>query len=313
MKRLILLSVILTMVLSCAPKKRVEFGFISFYYGDIEVIQSGKKTKPKLKMILRSGDEVYTKEKARIDIQLNNFGVIRVNQNSEIEVEKVITEINESLKVGMDSGQILCRISKLKKGQDMDVSTPTAVVGVRGTTFMVEQNKKEKTSEVAVTSGAVEVENKKDPGTKATVKENETAKISTKDKVLNVAKGIDMNKLKELNVMEKVNIIKSSKNINIDSLKKMNLKNLKDLNIKDMKGLGDEFKSMKSLFGGSKDEKSKEPSKVDAYQQKAEDAKKKVDDAKKKAEDAKKKADDAKKKVEEGKKKAKDTLNKLGF
>ncbi len=307
MKKIFLILIIVSITFSCTPKKKVDFGFISFYYGDIKIILSGKKTKPKLKMILKSGDKVYTREKARIDIQLHNFGVIRINQNSKVDIKKIITEVNESIKVGLKNGQILCKISKLKKTQDLNVETPTAVVGVRGTTFLVDANKKEKKSEVAVTSGKVDVENKKAPGKKVTVKANQTAKISTKDKALNIIKGIDTKKLKELKVLQKVKIFKNVKSVNIKSLKKMSFKNLKDLNIKDLKGLGKEFQSIIPGKGQSKGPSATQK-KIKKTTEKIEKQKQKIEEKKKKLEKQKK---DAEKNLKESEKKAKDTLKGL--
>lgn len=319
MKRL-LLGIILVLAFSCAPKKLVEFGFISFYYGDVIVELDGKKTKPKLKMILHSGDEIETGKNARVDIQLPNFGIIRVNQNSELELEKVITDVNQAITAGLDKGQILCKLKKVKKGDEFKVETPTAVAGIRGTTFLVESDEENKKSEIAVTEGSVEVVNKKDPEKKKTVKQNETAEVSTKDKVMKVVKGIDTKKLKELKVLKNVKTFKDIKSVKVDSLKKMSFKNLKDLNIKDTKGLGDEFKSLiggkkSGTKGPSKTEKKINDAKTKADNVKADAEKKKEELEKKKQEleEQKKKMEEQKKKAEEEAKKAKDKLKGLGF
>lgn len=312
MKKLLLVLILIALSFSCRTKKLVDFGFISFYYGDVTIVNDGKKTKPKLKMILISGDTIQTRAKGRVDVQLLNFGVIRINQNSKVDIDKVISEVNESIKIGLDRGQILCKFKKLKKGKEAIIETPTAVAGVRGTTFLVEADEKTKKSEIAVTSGSVEVENKNDPGKKKIVKANETAEVSTKDKVLKVVKGIDTKKLKELKVLEKVKMFKDVKSVNVKSLKKLSVKNLKDLNIKDMKGLGGEFKSLfKGSSKGESGASTKTSKKVEETKAKVADQKIKIE--KKKAELEKKKAEleEQKKKAQEQADKAKKKLKNL--
>ena len=276
----------------------------------------GKKTEPKLKMLMKAGDKVYTKKDARIDIQLHNFGLLRINENSVVDLDKVITEVNESIRVGLDNGQILCKLSKLQKNDEFNVETPTAVAGVRGTTFLVESQKDKGTSEIAVASGSVEVANKKEPENKKVVKQNETEKVEKKYKVMDVVKKIDAKKLKEFKGIKNVKVFKDVKNVKVNDLKKSSVKNLKSLNIKDMKGLGSEFKS---FMPGSKSP-SKGPSKVDKTKEKVEETKKKVEEKtkvveekKQVVEEKKKEVDKQKKKAEDATKKAKDKLKGFGF
>ena len=309
MKKITLMLIIIILFLSCAKKEKIDFGFITFYYGEVIVKHLGKKTAPKLKMVLKSGDKVYTKKDARIDIQLQNFGLVRINENSEVDLEKVITEVNESIEVGLDNGQILCKLSKLQKNDEFQVHTPTAVAGVRGTTFLVESQKDKGTSEIAVASGSVEVVNKNDPENKKVVKQNETAKVDKKSKIMDVVKKIDTKKLKEFKAIKDVKVFKDLKKVKVNDLKKLSVKNLKSLNIKDMKGLGEEFKS----FLPSKKGPTKEPSKVDETKEKVEETKKQVEEKKEVIEEKKEEVEEEKKKVEDATKKAKDKLKGFGF
>ena len=165
---------------SCAPKKHIDFGYVTFYYGNIDIIKSGEKIRPKLKMLIESGDVISTSKHARIDVQLENYGLIRVNQNSEVELDKILETINHKVTVKMESGQILCKLKKLDKAKEFDVETPTAVAGVRGTTFLVDSKEDKENSEIAVDEGNLEVINKNEPDKKLLVNPNETAKIEKK-------------------------------------------------------------------------------------------------------------------------------------
>jgi hypothetical protein len=303
-------SVLLSLV-SCSKKEKVEFGYITFYIGDVKIKRSGDlfgKTKPRLKMLVQSGDVVYTGDNGRIDIQLQKFGLIRVNQNSRVEMEKMIRDVNESIDLGLDRGQVLCKVLKLKKKQEFNVHTPTAVAGVRGTTFLVDAQKDQKKSEVAVQNGEVEVKDKKDPEKKVMVKQNQTAKVDWKTKAMDLAKNIDKDNLKEFKAIKDVKMFKDIKSVKLDTLKSSSLKNLKkvrnikslkELDLKDLKSLGDEFSELKSLIPGAekKEKEDKEKEKKAPAEKEAQKEEKKpgtIEETKKKAVDkAKNKAQDA--------------------
>ncbi|MFC1504248.1 FecR domain-containing protein, partial [Spirochaetota bacterium] len=55
----------------------------------------------------------------------------------------------------VEKGQILTSLKKLKKNEQFNVTTPTAIAGVRGTSFMV--NATSKTSKISVLTGSVQV------------------------------------------------------------------------------------------------------------------------------------------------------------
>ena len=250
MKKLSMILFVFIFIFSCSSKKdKIDFGYVSFYYGNISIIQSGKEVKPKLKLLLKSGDIVKTLKNARMDIQLEKFGIIRINQNSVVDLEKLIKEANQSITLGLDKGQVLCKLVKLQKGQDFTVNTPTAVAGVRGTTFLV-NSEEEKKSEVVVSEGTVEVANKSEPEKTTEVKQNETARVESDKSGLNIMKGIKTDQLKELTAFKDVKVLKNIKDIKVDTLKDLSVDNLKKLNIKDVKGLGNEFQSLWQNKGG---------------------------------------------------------------
>ncbi|MDD5066366.1 MAG: FecR family protein [bacterium] len=304
-KHLFLLVCVVFLANSCAKKSGPDFGFITFYYGDIKVVQSGDTVKPKLKMLLKSGDSVRTYQKARLDLQIKDVGVVRINENSYVELDRVLKEAKDKVNMELNKGQVLCKLMKLNKAQDFEVLTPTAVVGVRGTTFLVDASEKKK-SEVAVADGSVEVASKDDPDKKSVVKQDETASVDKSTGGLNIIKGIKLDNLKELNAIKNVEILKNVDKIDVSSLKNMSFKNLKNLNIKDLKGLGDEFKSLIP----SKGKKSGESSgKVEGTQKKIEETKVQIEEKKevveKKVEEVKKTEEKAKEEIDKTKKKLK--------
>ncbi|MBN1898980.1 MAG: FecR domain-containing protein [Spirochaetes bacterium] len=287
MKKLFLFLIILGLMISGCTKEadKVKFGIVTLFIGDVEIKKGMKTVKPAIKMILRAGDRVITGKGSRLDMQMGNFGVLRINQSSEVEMDRLLDASNDSIQTFLKEGQIICKLKKLQKNQDFSVETPTAVVGVRGTTFAVDSSQEEKKSSVAVAEGQVEMANKEEPEKTVTVKENQSAEVSEDKKLPEVLNKIDIKQLKALNDIKKVQILKDIEKFKPDQLQKLFKSG----------GKGVDVKGLQKVVSSEK---------VDKTVQKAEEAKKKAEEEKKKAEkkieDAKKKAEDIKKKIPGG-------------
>ncbi len=293
MKKISVFLIMFLILIGCGKREnKPEFGIITFYSGQIKININGKISKPKLKLILRDNDTVITGDKSRLDIQLGNFGIIRVNQNSEIQMRVILKNVKNYL-TKLKTGEILCNLKKLKKNQEFNVETPTAVAGVRGTTFLVKS--KEDKSEIAVADGKVEVASKKEPEKKSIVTKNQSAQITKISKLPKVLKNLNLSDLKKLKNFKKTKIIKNIKSIDLKSLKK-----LKGFNLKNLKSLLPNKSGGKNNTVNSK--------KIDKLKTKAAETKNKVE---KKSEEAKKKADELKNKSKDVKKKADDVKSKL--
>lgn len=87
---------------------------------------------------LEVGDTIKTGPDGTVDIYINDIGVIRIEKNSEFEVE----DISDELIFSLNFGSLVSKIEKtLKKKFSVKIRTPSAVCGIRGTEFAIEHSK----------------------------------------------------------------------------------------------------------------------------------------------------------------------------
>lgn len=116
---------------------------IVFVKGKAEVQRSGERAwRPaELQMAVNPGDKLSTEAGAELEIRLDDGSVLKLKDKSLLELDAMekqarpLTTIT-SLKLGL--GKLLGCVRKLSsKESKFDITTPTAVAGVRGTVFAV--------------------------------------------------------------------------------------------------------------------------------------------------------------------------------
>lgn len=149
---------------------------ITFMKGNIALIRENKQIKPEINMRLLPEDVIITEENSKANIIILDFGVCSIKENTRIEVAKLTKKAERmTTELTMPIGKVIIGLKKLSKEKDFSINTPTAVVGVRGTIFMVtaEQSEKDKpvAIKIAVLSGKVELGNAENPEEKVLVEE----------------------------------------------------------------------------------------------------------------------------------------------
>gem|GEM_PF-3760935 len=111
---------------------------ISYIEGDVDVFLFGKKDweGAKLNQKLREGDRIRTRLQSKAEIKLKDGSTINISENSIMDIkelfEKGLTK-KSSFKLWM--GGIKARFERLRtKDSEAKFYTPTAVMGLRGTT-----------------------------------------------------------------------------------------------------------------------------------------------------------------------------------
>ncbi|TGK17500.1 lipoprotein LipL45 [Leptospira fluminis] len=107
---------------------------------------------------LKSGDKLVTKAKAKVDIQFADGSAIRISENSQLEFATLALNAkgNTDTRLALVSGKVFAKVNKASKDDQFSVITPTAIAGVRGTSFLVDRTKPDK-SVIKVLEGSVAV------------------------------------------------------------------------------------------------------------------------------------------------------------
>jgi len=142
------LMIMAAMIIFSSCKKEEKFvpnnGIINFLSGTVSIIDEGKTLRAKTGIIIKEGMKIQTGRKSLVDIYFGG-NVIRILEKSTVSMKELTREINsnkEILEFYVDRGKLFSRVSrKLKPGEKFKVSTPTVTAGVRGTEFLVEENR----------------------------------------------------------------------------------------------------------------------------------------------------------------------------
>ncbi|MBF0531990.1 MAG: FecR domain-containing protein [Candidatus Omnitrophica bacterium] len=111
--------------------------------GPVSVERSGGKIVPVAGMVLNNRDKLVTGEGAFVEVAYDEGlkDVVRVGSRSQVVLESAVIE--KQTNIFLSQGDIILKLEKLEKGSTFKVRTPTAVAGVRGTSFGVSLRGKE--------------------------------------------------------------------------------------------------------------------------------------------------------------------------
>ncbi|MCL2705324.1 MAG: PQQ-binding-like beta-propeller repeat protein [Spirochaetaceae bacterium] len=114
-------------------------GIIIFISGDVSIREDGKWYEAVIGDIIKgSNNLVKVGSDSYCEIQFTNRAVIKIQENSEIDLAVINTRTGEAnVNLDMKIGTVLCKVQKLTSEESFRVKTQTAVCGVRGTEFIV--------------------------------------------------------------------------------------------------------------------------------------------------------------------------------
>lgn len=156
-----------------APPEGPETAVITYLDPPATVTRpEAKEAAPaQVNMVLGAGDQVQVGEGGRLEIMTTGPRLIRLSQFSNLAVSSLLTDPADKslvarfrLFVGRLWGKVL--MMRQKKGHNLYVGSPTAVVGIRGTAYDMDVAQDQSTT-VRVYEGQVEVYNpmqKPEPG-----------------------------------------------------------------------------------------------------------------------------------------------------
>jgi len=144
--------------------------------GTVQVKHTGSWTEATSGMELYQSDSVRTGYNASASIILFKGSVIRLDNNTEITLKKIIQQEETSVTIQQDAGRTWNTVQKISGIDNYEVQTPTTVASVRGTSFDVNVHANGITV-VSVIKGMVNV-SKTENGTVFIVELNENWSIT---------------------------------------------------------------------------------------------------------------------------------------
>lgn len=154
--RLFLPILLIAFAASCGDKQQgagteTKSMIVVFASSDPKIIREGQEIIAQIGTMVKEGDVIKT-EKGKLDLQTRDGSAIRVSQFTTITVAKLLAN-NTTLQ--MKHGQVLASVKRASKADNFSVVTPTAIAGVRGTTFKVEMFDETMPPRVKVMDGKV--------------------------------------------------------------------------------------------------------------------------------------------------------------
>lgn len=158
-REVIFFCLTVVVLVSCGEKKTTGGGTALLTY--VEGQAEAQKTPDASWEQVKAGDtlpegSVLRTGQGYVDVKFPDEGLIRLKANSTLRLEKLPQKTSASYgKLELSAGELLCKFEAMLTGATMEISTPTAIAGVRGTEFGVSGN--QNTTQVGVLSGTVEV------------------------------------------------------------------------------------------------------------------------------------------------------------
>ncbi|TGL75804.1 FecR family protein [Leptospira yasudae] len=202
-----------------------EVAIALFVTGKVQYSQSGKTEALKKNTVLTKTAKVETGD-GKVDLQLGANAVIRLAPFTKIEIAELLSDNSKNTaKVTLVSGKLFANVQKSNKKEDLQVSSTSYTAGVRGTQFVIseEKNKAPRNEDSDIPDGVFvnegEVAVNSSAGGELDLKTGEQASWNGKELLLEP--------LKEF-MKEKMKIIQNFKTIkaeNYQMLKDQKLKN----------------------------------------------------------------------------------------
>ena len=172
-----MLFIILLLMLPYFTVEAAKTAKIKFTIGSSELLPSGKTAwqTVKMGMAVRQGDRLRTALNARIELEMPDGSVVKINENSVFDVKELKTQEEDKedkMSFTLWAGNLWASFKKVISGrQSREIETPSAVVAIRGTTIEMDVAN-DATTTVRVVEGKVSVKSR-DTGGEVIVQSNQ--------------------------------------------------------------------------------------------------------------------------------------------
>ena len=142
MNRMVLSLVVVVAALGAAPAGAQEAGHVKVAKGAVQIERAGQKVPATLGAVVQAGDVVVTGADGAVGITFLDNSLLSAGPNSVLAIDQFAfdsTTHQGSFESSLKKGTLAVVSGKLAKQSPdaMEVKTPAAVLGVRGTEFLV--------------------------------------------------------------------------------------------------------------------------------------------------------------------------------
>lgn len=148
-----------------APKQTTLKAAVTFIKGSVELERSGAREDATVGAILQPTDVVITGVDSSAEMMMKGFGIVKIGADSRIRVISLVEgEAGSNAEIKLERGDLASFIKRKQQADNYSVVTPTAIAGVRGTSFLTaverlpEGSQKTPNVKLAVLEGAVAVQ-----------------------------------------------------------------------------------------------------------------------------------------------------------
>lgn len=196
------------LAVNCKPQRSAQTneikGHLVFLKGEVTV----NNKEARMGLQVQQDDVIETGKKSAATIQFPGSALIKLKASTKLEVRRLLMGADKP-EIGLVQAKGNT-FNKIVKGQaDYNLSTPTAVAGVRGTTFSVKVNNKDNATTVRLLEGKVAVK------TSASETQEEPVMLEAGKKVVigeeAKTKQIKVQAIEDLATDEKVDLADESK------------------------------------------------------------------------------------------------------
>jgi hypothetical protein len=142
MNRMVLSLVVVVAALGAAPARAQEAGHVKVTKGAVQIERAGQKVPATLGAVVQAGDVVVTGADGSVGITFLDNSLLSAGPNTVLAIDRFAfdsTTHQGSFESSLKKGTLAVVSGKLAKQSPdaMKVKTPAAVLGVRGTEFLV--------------------------------------------------------------------------------------------------------------------------------------------------------------------------------
>ena len=158
----IVFTAIIILLLSSSEMQNNNIAKIKFLIGNAQVLSKGQTDwrNAKLNMEIKSGDRIKTLLNSRVEIDMPDGTLIKVNENSIFDVKEIKTieqDKEDKMSFTLWAGNVWARFKKIVSNRQVRrIDSPSAVVAIRGTILDMNVDNNQSTR-VRVFEGSVSV------------------------------------------------------------------------------------------------------------------------------------------------------------